>query len=505
VKSATGEHRSQGQGSRHWWRGLSQLRARRQFVITLVVSSVLTLLLLLGGTYVALRAQTLAQAQARLTREAAMASMLLARGAQPLAQPADGVATLPDRISGMTGDEAALYQFSQQTLVAVSAHGLDVVGSPLPQAAQPAVVGSCGPLAPASCHHAYSGVVRAGAAEYEATYAPVFDADGGFAGAIMVATPLADTLAGVNQTMWMLGLLGACLTLIVIAVGVSVFNRSTGQTLDFLQTRLRAVASSAALMEHAAHATVLASKRQERLARQIGEGAHGLNTLVSSVNQGYPALQESAGAIWAEVSQPGASVDPLLTMRLARETVLMATRIGSGIEDARVYCDHILRLMNHVVAHGRATANDGQETQRAARELRAAIESVETILGGRMIRRDEALSPLPLTRHTASVPYEPVARPQTPVWGSSGAWDVGAMPPLPTTERLSAPQVAPHVVNGEVRVITLDEPTAPTGAPLAPARYGDLSFPKLMKDAATHALAEAERAADALSTDAAAD
>jgi hypothetical protein len=63
---------------------------------------------------------------------------------------------------------------------------------------------------------------------------------------------------------------------------------------------------------------VLASRRQERLARQISDGAHGLDALVTSVNQGYPALRESAGAIWAEVSQPGAASDPLARSRCQR-------------------------------------------------------------------------------------------------------------------------------------------------------------------------------------------
>src|SRR6185312_1109573 len=184
--------------------------------------------------------------------------------------------------------------------------------------------------------------------------------------------------------------------LVIIGVATYRFNRSTGQTLGALQNHLRVVAVSTVTMEHAAHAAVLASRRQEQLARQIGDGARGLDTLVTSVHQGYPALQQSAGAIWAEVSHPGAEPDPLTVMRLARETTLMATRIGAGMDDARVYSDHITKLMNHVVAQGRIAAQGGQETQRAAQELRASIESVEAILGGRLVKRDESFSPLAL-------------------------------------------------------------------------------------------------------------
>jgi hypothetical protein len=470
------------------------LRARGQFVATVSIASVVTLLVLLTGAYLALRSQALAEEQTRLTREAVIASALVSSSVQTLADSSQGATTLSDRISAMTGDDAAIYQANGQSLVAVSAHGVDVVGAPLPPDAKPAVVGSCGPIAPTTCHHAYTGVVRAGGVEYAATYAPIFDATGKFAGALMVGVPMTQALAGANQAMLALMLVGMLLALLVIGASAYTFNRSTGQTLDALQTHLRAVASYTMAMEQAAHATVLASRRQERLARQIGDGARGLDALVSSVNQGYPALQQSAGAMWAEVSHPGATADPLVVMRLARETTLMATRVGAGMEDARVYSDHITRLMNHVVAQGRVAAQSGQETQRAAHELRAAIGDVEEILGGRMLKRSEAVSPLSMpSRPSLPVPIgESRAHPPgQSTWGPSSVWQAGgafpSIPPLPPTERLPIVEAESKVVTGEVRAIKM-EPSA-RADPAAPARYGDISFPKLMKDATTRPLA----------------
>lgn len=480
------------------WRGLSQLGARRRFIATLAIASLVTLLAVLSGTYLALRSQTLDEEQARLTHEATMASALVSTNVQTLAS-AGQVSTASDRISAMTGDDAVLYQYGGQSLVATSAHGMDVVGSSLPPAAQSAVVGSCGPIAPVACHQVYSGVVTTGGVDYTATYAPIFDANGKFVGALMIATPLTDALAGVNQAMAVLALIGLLLALLVIGVGAISFNRSTGQSLDTLQTHLRVLASSTVAMERAAHATVLASRRQEQLARQIGDGARGLDALVTSVNQGYPALQQSAGAIWAEVSHPGAAPDPQVVMRLARETTLMATRVGVGMDDARVYSDHITRLMNHVVAQGRVAAQNGQETQRGAQELRAAVTRVEAILGGRVLRREETNSPLPqlalpspAARSTGEgYAYQQASQQASSVWGSSSAWHSSAgfpsIPPLPATELLPTLHTAPQVVNGEVRAIPLE--TLPNArATRAPARYGDVSFPTLMKDASTRPL-----------------
>jgi hypothetical protein len=504
MRHARAERRSQWDNR---WRGLSRLQTQRQFVTTLAIASLVVLIALLTGAYLALRSQTLAEEQARLTREAAMASAMLSTNVGTLTSSSQASAELSDRISAMTGDDAALYQYSGQSLIAISAHGVDIVGSPLPPAAQPAVVGACGPVAPVGCHHVYSGVVRAGGIEYAATYAPVFDSDGAFSGALMVATPLTEALAEVNSAMLILTIIGALLALLVIAVGAYRFNRSMGRTLDSLQTQLRVVAASTVTMEHAAHATVLASRRQERLARQISDGAHGLDALVTSVNQGYPALRESAGAIWAEVSQPGAAPDPLAVMRLARETTLMATSIGSGMEDARVYSDHITRLMNQVVAQERIAAQGGEVTQRAAQELRASIEQVEAILGGRIVRRDENLSPLSVASlPSLPRPEERVVHAPQPTQSQQGSssvwpsrWQVPSIPPLPMTERLPTLQVGPAVVTGEVRAITpeTDENVSSTQSVAEPARFGDVSFPRLMKDATTRPLTEESDPANA--------
>ena len=120
------------------WRGLSRLQTGRQFVATLAIASLVTLIALLAGAYLALRNQTLAEEQARLTHEAAIASAMMSNNVQTLASSPQASADLSDRISAMTGDDAALFQYNGQSLVAVAAHNMDIVGAPLhPLRSQP--------------------------------------------------------------------------------------------------------------------------------------------------------------------------------------------------------------------------------------------------------------------------------------------------------------------------------------------------------------------------------
>jgi hypothetical protein len=58
------------------------------------------------------------------------------------------------------------------------------------------------------------------------------------------------------------------------------------------------------------------------------------------------------------------------------------------------------------------------------------------------------------------------------------------------TERLPTPQTGPEVVTGEVRAITLEmgDTASSMQDAAGPGRFGDVSFPRLMKDAATRPL-----------------
>jgi hypothetical protein len=117
------------------------------------------------------------------------------------------------------------------------------------------------------------------------------------------------------------------------------------------------------------------------MARQISEGARDIDALVGSMNQGHLAMHDSATGIWAEMSQPGTAPDPATAMRLARQAVVMAARIGVATEDARTRCNHVVRLMNQVIAEGHVLCGHGRETERRAAELRDAVEQIERAIG----------------------------------------------------------------------------------------------------------------------------
>ncbi len=63
-------------------------------------------------------------------------------------------------------------------------------------------------------------------------------------------------------------------------------------------------------------------------------------------------MHESASGVWAQMSQPGIAPDPRATMRFARQAVVMAAHVGVTTEEARKRCNHVVRLMNSVIAEG---------------------------------------------------------------------------------------------------------------------------------------------------------
>ncbi|HEX6819361.1 MAG TPA: hypothetical protein VF120_13370, partial [Ktedonobacterales bacterium] len=164
------------------------------------------------------------------------------------------------------------------------------------------------------------------------------------------------------------------------------YNALSGEVLDTLHLRLNHLATVAGELERAARAQIYAAHRQERMARQISEGARDIDTLVNTMQQGQLSMHESASDVWAEMSQPGAKPDPATAMRYARQAVVMAAHVGVATEDARTRCNHVVRLMNQVIAEGHALSGHGRETERRAAELREVIAHVERAI-------EEPLSP----------------------------------------------------------------------------------------------------------------
>jgi hypothetical protein len=171
---------------------------------------------------------------------------------------------------------------------------------------------------------------------------------------------------------------------------------SAGKTLDSLDARLTLVADAAADLEYLAHGQVERAERQNRMAQQVGEEARRLDTLASALVQRQSELRDAAGAIWAEMSHPGAQPDGEAALRLARQTAVVSGQMGTDAGDARLHCRQLVSLMNHVTAEGDALGATGARMREHARELRGAVEQVEVTVGERLLPRapgDDARKP----------------------------------------------------------------------------------------------------------------
>ncbi len=154
-----------------------------------------------------------------------------------------------------------------------------------------------------------------------------------------------------------------------------------------LNTSLQAVAEAAYQLEGLSRGESERANRQTQVAMQVSEQARALDDVAAALAQGHAALHESAGEIWAEISQPGLAPDPAAAMRWARQAAIASGRIGTSVADARDRCRQLVRLMNHMLAETSVAGQSGGEIERHARELRDAIEQLETSLGQRLVRR----------------------------------------------------------------------------------------------------------------------
>jgi hypothetical protein len=154
-----------------------------------------------------------------------------------------------------------------------------------------------------------------------------------------------------------------------------------------LNTALQAVAEAAYQLEGLSRGESDRANRQTRVAMQVSEQARALDDVAAALAQGHAALHESAGEIWAEISQPGLAPDPAAAVRWARQAAVASGKIGTSVADARDRCRQLVQLMNHMLAETSVAGQSGGEIERHARELRDAIEQIETNLGQRLVRR----------------------------------------------------------------------------------------------------------------------
>lgn len=313
----------------------------------------------------------------------------------------NGDSTLVDRAHDATGAYAAIYQLQGPNLVSVAGNipTTDAQGNPLPGRrllgdtiggpAYDALLGNCGATDTPSCHQTYSGVVTLHGVSYVAAYAPLSDNGGAFVGALAAAVPLDRVLAPVTQQAVLLVLIGLLLGMVALVAGYWVFESGTRRSFVALDAQLDAVSTQVVEVRALARHQVARAAQQERTAQRAGEQSRTLDALARAMEQGYTGLRESAGDLWAEMSQPGAAPDPARVSAQARQTAVIAARVGTAAAQARDLSRHLALAMRQVIVHTHAITDGGRELDLRATELLGAVEQAGTALAERLAQPAE--------------------------------------------------------------------------------------------------------------------
>lgn len=411
-----------GERSRRHFRHFRHIRLHRQFAPILIAITLLSTLGLTGLAYVGARSYAISGAEAQALQDIQVERRLvlppgdslrlqdgrlvvsgLATGPAATAAPLilNDDTTLVDLTRSLTGDDATIYQAEGSRIVAVSTNlpAADARGVPMPGSralgdvltgsALDTLQGACASSSSsaASCHQTFQGTISVRGLPYAAALVPLYDANGAYVGALGVAEPLASVTAPAVQLAVMLLIAALLLALLALVTGFWLFGSIADRALGTLDLRLRLVADAASEVERLAQLQTARAGRQEQVARQASEQARALDAMAEVMEQGRASLRDASGDIWGEMSQPGLLPDPALAVRLAQQAAVAAAQVGSAAEDARDVCHQLVGLMNHVIAEGAIVEDGGTEMESRARDLRAAVESVEMTVGERLLRR----------------------------------------------------------------------------------------------------------------------
>jgi hypothetical protein len=310
----------------------------------------------------------------------------------------NGDATAVDRVHDATNAYATIYQLQGTSLVSIAGNvpimdaqgkplsGKRLLGDALSGPARDALLAGCGATDTPGCHHSYSGVVSLGGASYVAAYVPLYDNGGAFVGALAAAIPLDSVLAPVEQQAVLLVLIGLLLGMITLVGGYWLLDSGARRYFAALNAQLDTVARQAAAVSGLARLQVTQAAQQEQIALQVGEQARSLDTLAHAMEQGYAGLRDSAGDLWAEMSQPGAAPDPARAAAQARHATVIAARVGTGAVQARDLSRHTALLMRQVAAHSRNVSDGGRELDLRTAALQNAIGQAGAALALRLAR-----------------------------------------------------------------------------------------------------------------------
>jgi hypothetical protein len=384
--------------------GRGDPRLRRHVVLVLVVA---VLLGTLGTATVALssdRASALDAARSAVARHLSVARQTLGTFGQSITlrdgqlytdtgYRLNGDTALVDQVTALTGDGATVYQAENNHLISVAtdlpladggasaASGPGALGDSLSGAAYQGLLGGCLASQSPGRHRGYRGDVTLYGASYLAAIAPLDDSQGACVGALLVATPLARIDAPLLPLAVILFLIGFGLAGACGAAGYYLTGPITRHASAALNAGLGEVGGTAVRLEALAGGQAARANRQLAASRHLIEELRALSEVATAIEHGVAMLRDSTGAVWAELSYPGAVPDPQAGFRAARQTAVVASQIGASAQQATALCQRLRARMNQIIAEADVLGASGREVATNARLLNAAVERVEEALG----------------------------------------------------------------------------------------------------------------------------
>lgn len=141
-------------------------------------------------------------------------------------------------------------------------------------------------------------------------------------------------LSGPMEYTIILALAGALISLLVALVGFILYGRerTAAKATDLA---LAEVAERAEALNHVARRMAEHGAQRETAVTAWARRQRDAHALLSTLDARRLALQRVTGDIWAGVSNPGAPLDAATAFRLARESAVAASALGSELDELR--------------------------------------------------------------------------------------------------------------------------------------------------------------------------
>ncbi len=362
--------------------------ARPRQIAVLVVGPLLCVVALTALAFAGLSLQAQSNAQSRLNLAALAArSSLLANMGDLVITNGQLGSSLPANVMTLNDNEDEALRLrgvvGVDTLIAQrEGHGLVVIASTLMggHGAAPAGLGEnlTGSVAASACStNGGSGVLSLDGVSYLARSAPLINGSGQCVGALVTAIPMSSLLATPLQYTVILAMAGALLALTTAAIGLSMGARA-GSAAD--ARRNEQVGEAMALFATAEAAWTTQMARREDVSARLTMGSRQLQRLMATLANDRLTLQDTANDIWAGVSHPGAPIDHSTALHMARESAIVAARVGSRLNDFDNLTDALLDDLDatHEVDEMLADALNRAEQALAALRTATGIDDTAT-------------------------------------------------------------------------------------------------------------------------------